>query len=402
MKLSKLLLVGALGVSSVSAFAADVTIRFTGSTAFRASTMTGIKNYYAGASDLKIVATNSSLNSANQATFRGTVGGKSVMVQCSWSGAMEGVRVVADTTNPLVSNFLTEASLASDTTAGDQNHATIATSGNVESAVADVAMGDSFQFETGYNRAPAYAKLVETPVGVIPFVWVKGKSNDAVKQAGLNKVTNISTLQAQAILGGFAPLSVFTKDQADAFTYVAVCGRDYGSGTRLDTFLESGFGRGTDPLQYTYTVTGAEITALTENADPKAGYSSGSFLRTAVGTPVAADLEYVTFAYMGISDAAGISGMTFDNVTGTFTGSAAGQVLSYNGVPYSHDAVRNGAYPFWNYQVLMHRNTLSGDKLTAVNSIKNQIINADAAVGGIKLNTMNVSRAGMGKVILPQ
>ncbi len=363
--------------------------------------MTGIRNYYAGATDLKIVATNASLNSANQATFRGTVGGKSVMVQCSWSGAMEGVRVVADTTNPLVSNFLTEASLAADTTAGDAGHANIATSGNVESAVADVAMGDSFQVETGYNRAPAYAKLVETPVGVIPFVWVKGKSNDAVKQAALNSVTNISALQAQAILSGFAPLSLFTKSQADAFTYVAVCGRDYGSGTRLDTFLESGFGRDNPPLQYTYTVTSGVITALTENADPLGGYSSGSNLRTAVGTPTAADLD-VVFSYMGISDASAVSGMTFDNVTGTFGGTAAGQVLSYNGVPYSHDAVRNGAYPFWNYQVLMHRNTLSGDKLNAVNSIKNQIINADAAVGGIKLNTMNVTRAGMGKIILPQ
>ncbi len=401
MKLSKILLAGATAaLATTTAFAADVTVRMTGSTAFRASTMTGIRNYFTGASDLKIVATNASLNSANQATFRGTVGGKVVMIQCSWSGAMDGVRVVADTTNPTQANFLTEASLSADTVAGDQNHATIATSGNAESAVPDVAMGDSTQFETGYTEAPAYQTLVETPVGVIPFVWMKGKSNDAGVQAALNRVTNITNLQAQAVLAGFCPLSTLTGNAVDKPVTAYVVGRDYGSGTRLDTFLECGFGRDAFAVQYTYTVNAGSITALTENSESTDGYSSGSFLRTAVGTSTNAALtDAAVLSYMGISDAAAVSGITFDNQTGTFGGAAATQVLPFNGVPYSHEAVRNGAYTFWNYQVLMHRASLTGDKLAAVNAIKQQIIDADAAVGGIKLDTMKVRRAASGKVI---
>lgn len=402
MNVTKALLVAATAaLATSSAFAADVTIRMTGSTAFRSSTMTGIRNLFAGASDLRIVATNASLTSANQASFKGTIGGKVVLVQCSWSGAMEGVRVVASATPVNVSNFLTEAATNLDTTAGDAGHATIATTGNVESAVADVAMGDSTQFETGYLGA-GYNQLVETPVGVIPFVWVKGKSNNPAVQTALDRISNLTALQMQGMLSGFFPLSALSGNAADGLNFAYVCGRDYGSGTRLDTFMESGFGRDNPPVQYTYsTPAGGVIATLSENTDPLLGYSSGSSLRIAVSNATDASIDGAIFSYMGINDATGVTGMTFDNENGIFGGAAASQVLTYNGVAYSHEAVRNGSYPFWNYQVLMHRTGLTGDKLATVESLKTQIINADAAVGGIKLDTMKVTRASMGKVIQP-
>lgn len=400
MKLNKLLLLGAAVVSTAAvANAADVTVRYTGSTAFRASTMTGIRSFFTGSSDLRIVANNASLNSANQATFLGTVGGKSYLVQCSWSGSLDGVKAVADSTNPTVSNFITEAAAAQDTTPGDANHAVVSLTGTVESAVADVALVDSPRAETGVFGGTYTNALVEEPVGVIPFVWVRGKSNSPSVQTALNKVTNITSLQAQGILAGFAPLSLFTNNQDDVFTYAKVVGRNFASGTRQNAFVESGFGANTAPVQYTFTVNNGEITELSENSAPEEGYSSGSNLRTAVSTPTSASEDGVVFAYMGTSDAAGIPGVTFDNSTGTYSGAAASQILTFNGVPYSHAAVQNGSYPYWNYLTHMRRASLAGDKLTAVNAIKNQIINADAAVGGLKLDSMNVSRGASGQII---
>lgn len=399
MKLSKLLLAGAFAVSAVSAYAADVTVRFTGSTAFRSSTVTAIKDWYTNnsATGLKIVYTSgSSLTGANQQGFLGTVAGKSYLIQCSWSGSSAGIESLANKSNPTVANFFTETAVNAN---GNTTGAALATSGNVQSATPDVAMGDSTQAEAG-KTGSAYLTLNKTQVGVIPFVWVRGRSNESAHQTALNQVTNITSLQARSILTGFAPISLFTKNQADVGTYVRVVGRDNGSGTRLNAFLECGFGRDTPPDQYTFTVTGGEITALDPNLTPESGYSSGSNVRTGVITPMAAGQDGVVFGYMGTADAAGIPGITFSNSTdGVFSGTPAAQILAFNGVPYSHDAVRNGSYTFWNYEYLMNRSTLAGDALTAVNAIKNIIINADAAVGGIKLSTMNVERNGSGEIV---
>lgn len=398
MKLGKLLLVGALAVQTASAFAADVTLRFTGSTAFRSSTITAIKDWYVGnsATGLKIVYSGASLTGGGQQGFLGTVGGRSYLIQCSWSGSQEGVEAVASKTPVSVSNFFTETVIAaSGTTSG----VALGTSGNVESALADVALADNSQAESGKTAVSLYNTLTSERVGVIPFVWMRGKSNNAASQAGLNKVTNITSLQARSILGGFAPLSLFTNDQVDVGTYVSVVGRNNLSGTRLNTFVEPGFGRDSAPVQYAYTITSGAITALDGYATPEDGYSSGSNVVTGVNTPVDASLTDVVFGYAGIADAAKITGVTFDNVTGTYSGAGAVQILAFNGVPYSHAAVRNGSYTFWNYEYMMRRNTLAGDALNAFNGIKTYIVNADAAVGGIKLSTMNVERNGAGQLI---
>jgi hypothetical protein len=70
--------------------------------------------------------------------------------------------------------------------------------------------------------------------------------------------------------------------------------------------------------------------------------------------------------------------------------------LTYNGVLYSLDNVKNGLYTFWCYEHLMYKKTLTGVKKTVADTLANQIDTVDAP---IKRSDMRVSREADGGLV---
>lgn len=321
--------------------------------------------------------------------------------------------------------------------------------------VADVAMGDSFQAATPF-KTPV---LASQKVGVIGFKWlinrglttgmvtkadvstvsgnaavtmadttgilvgmnVKGTgiptsahvrvlSVDSVTQVTLSSqatatspapvtltfaapapITNINAQQAQALWSsGSLSLSQFTGSAADAATRVYATGRDPDSGTRLTTFAESGIGVDSTVTQYRPTVVNGVITALTPYPQQvvngitftvgNGGESSGGTLVGYFGN--VSDVGYL-ISYVSTGDAP-----TAIN--------AGAKELTYNGVPYSLEAVKEGQYTFWCYQHVLYQQTISAAKKAIADNMADKI---KTTYSPIKLSEMNCSRTADGGVV---
>lgn len=388
----------AFALAGIASAQTATTVRITGSTAFRAATVAAVQNILNPGYTYGYIG--SSVGGANQSTFVGTtkVGNLSVIIKCSFAGSVGGVQTIAQqspvvtTASPYISesNALTAAGLV--LTAGS---ATFDSPAN-----ADIAMSDTYQSSTAFTGT-GYNSLVDTVVGVVPFVWTKGVSGDTAVAASLANVTNITPLLARAVLTGGAPLSMFTGTAADSTVYVYAMGRDEDSGTRLTAFAESGFGVFGSPLQYEATISSGTISAIAayhaqtilgiSYAAGHSGYSSGGTLATTLNTPIAAaardslNSKFALIAYFGKNDANGVNG--------------GNNNLTYNGVAYSDDNVREGKYTFWGYEHLMYRSTVAGNTKTVADQIASQIKTTDAAASGVLLSTMHVSRSTEGAVI---
>ncbi len=398
MKMIKNTLVALLAVAFAGIASAQTTIRITGSTAFRAATVTAIQNILQPGYTYGYIG--SSVTGANQSTFVGTTktSNLSVIVKCSWAGSVGGVQTIAQqspvvtTTNPYISetNALTATGLV----------LTASTAIFDSPANADISMSDSFQSSTAFSGT-GYNTLTDTIVGVVPFVWTKGSSSDTAVQAILANVTNMTPLAARAILSGGAPISLLTGNSADSSVWVYPMGRDEDSGTRLVQYAESGFGIFGSPVQFQPTISSGAIASIApwpaqtilgiSYPIGHSGSSSGGTLATYLNTPVAAaardslGAKFALVAFFGVNDANGVN--------------AGGNNLTWNGVPYSAAAVQEGRYTYWGYEHLMYRNTLTGNPKTVADQLANQIKTQDAAVSGVLLSTMNVSRVTEGAVI---
>lgn len=385
-----------LGFASI-AMAQSTTVRITGSTAFRKAAIIGIQNILQ--TGYTYGYTGSSVTGGSQAVFVGTtkIGSLPVVIKCSWAGSTGGVQTVAQQ-NPVITrtDWISETGNTL-TTAG----AVLTTPVFDAATAADVAFSDSFQ-ASSIAYGTGYTNLVDTIVGVVTFVWTKGSSADTAVQASLANLTNITPLQARLVLAAGAPLSMFTGTAADSSVYVYPMGRDEDSGTRLSELSEAEFGVFNSPIQYQPTIASGTITAIApwpatsilgfNYPAGHSGYSGGGTLATALNTPVAAtakdsfNAKFALIAYFGVNDANGVNG--------------GANNLSFNGVPYSDAAVREGKYTCWSYEHLMYRPTLTGNAKTIADQIANQIKTADAAQSGVLLSTMNVSRSVEGGVII--
>jgi hypothetical protein len=397
----KKLFVASLSLAAVTGtYAQSTTIRIIGSTAFRSAAVTGIEDILNPGYTFGYSGT-SGATKASQSVFVGTtkVGGYSVVIKCSWTGSVGGVQTLAQV-SPLITNstFLSETANTL-TTAGTSGLAS-----NYDAPVtADVSMSDSFQGSTMFTGG-SYLTLVDTKVGVVPFVWAKGSSDDTAVSPSLANVTNMTPLQAKALLGsGVLPLSLLTGTASDSTIDVLAVGRDEDSGTRLDAFAESGFGIFSLPNQYQPTIpTGSSvITGIalypvnTVNGITypigQSGYSSGGTLATTLNTPVASGTldtfnnKFALIGYFGTSDAANVNG--------------GNNNLTYNGVPYTVTNVQEGKYTFWSYEHLMYRPTLSGTQKTVADQLAQQILTADATAAGLLISSMHVSRSVEGGVV---
>jgi len=329
----------------------------------------------------------SSLLGANQAEFRGTtiVGNYPVDIKTSLLGSTGGIQALVQNLT-LNNTWFNGTNL---TTGGTANLA-----GPLESAPADVSISDSFQSSTLFTSP----LLVDKVIGATPVVAVKNAGSPAA-------LSNVTSLVAQALLGeGEIPLAQFTGNTNDESIIVAAIGRDENAGQRLIPFAETGFGIFSSPFQYQPLISGqaGPTSGTVTNIIPwpvntvlgttypvgHSGYSTGSALAAALNTPGSSNAFGGFFvSFLAVNDSLSL---TNNNGAGS---------LTYNGVPYSYQAVAEGKYTLWAYTHWFYQSGYSGNPKTVADQIANQIKTTDGAVTGVLLGDLKVGRTIEGGVV---
>lgn len=331
--LKQLFFVTAAMLALASPSFADVTVRYTGSTAFRAAAVSAIRDMFTSLTGYAYSGT--SFSGSDNHIFRGTITGitGTVTIKCSWSGSNAGIQTL---TEGLSRTFM---ATASDTPAGT---AVLTVGGNPsqpvdgESSLSDITMMDTEQSATPY-QSPT---LENEKVGVLPFVWVSGRGTPAA-------MTNMTAqLARQLYAAGFHSSSAWTGDDADApisssfvtqpaGTTVYAGGRDTGSGTRNVFLTETGIGGVSNVLQlFTQAAVGCTAngtTTLTVTAADQPGLSPNNMVGKAItGThiPAATTVTAVGATTITISNAATGSGSTTVSI-GTTIASGSTAALYY-------------------------------------------------------------------------
>jgi hypothetical protein len=410
------LTLGALALSLAQQAAADVTVRLTGSTAFRSGTHKAIVAMMGGEANCKFAhgaivgsttATQTSYEGADYTTIQGTASGISgiTTVQCSWTGSATGVKDVAQGNN--LSFVPTTALPASNGYA----NAAVAQS-PTQTATAKYAFSDVFQSSTA-TTTPA---LTDTIMAVIPFSWVANRLSTGF--------TNMTQQGARALFtNGFQPKSLFTGNAADA-DYILPVGRDIGSGTRITCLAEIKYGVNTPVQQWKITSSGsvgsgnivsAQLWPVGDgigSATPgNGGYTSGSTIRNFFGmtstasgaylgvnlidqdgNTVANDLNVTLVSWLGVSDVA----------TAVTNGAVR---LAYEGVTYdgsNKGLIYNGRYTAWGYLHCYTPGGLNTDEVQFRSNLSTQLDN-ESVIGasGLRSSQMLVSRTADGAVVGP-
>lgn len=410
MKLSPYLAAGLLAVSIAASAQAQTRIYITGSTAYRGATTAAI-NAVLGVSAPSDY-TGATPGSANAQTWKVPAGNPTTIVKTSWSGSNAGVQTVAQAGTTYLVNFLPDSASGS----GQPDPRGGGAAGTFEAAKPDIAMVDNFQSSSIFNgtltdvnnHTETYAKLTDAQVGIIPFQWVASKGFPT-QTVGSTTVPYSMTPNIAKYLYGSAvgiPLAVLTGSSSHETVGLYGSGRDTDSGTRVNTFAETGIGVFSLVNQWKPTITSGSITSITPyptvnvngfstTADGNSGESSGGTLAGYMGNnfdPAAADpfgfgqfTSAFLVGYLGVSDAA-------TAVT------AGGVALRWNGVDFSAAAVKEGSYTFWGIEHIMWQSSLAGAKLTFANNLKSAILTADPTPN-VKLSDMQVTRAKEGALI---
>ena len=439
---TKILALAAASLALGSSAFADVTVNFTGATAFRVPTLDSIKaQFVASGQPFKFshdrnAGNNQAFNGATRAIFQGTFPGVSgvTTIRTSFNGSVEGIKALID--SPAADpTYLTTAVLGSITAVVGGNNGGNGQGGASTAAAAqsDVAFSDVAVSSTAFAGNSLQPSTPEA--GVVVFTMIANEG-----AAGI--LDNMNTQNFRALFSaGFLPLSFFTGNALNT-DYVFATGRNDGSGTRTAYLAETGYGIANAVNQYLVgRSTGGAINAIYRvpaggtsvglaavtppltlssgnastiwglNQDGNGGYSSGSTLRDDMGR---------TSTSVNVYDADGselVTGANVHLVTWLSLGDAspartAGAViLGYNGVKLADFAstgtlsvadtakVTQGAYTAWSFQQMYRRNDITtGDKVTVYNNIKNNLV---LGTTGIAEPSMNVGRSVDGGVVTP-
>jgi hypothetical protein len=374
MKSFKYISASLLALSLVGAASAQTVIRVTGSTAYRNATeqciQVALKSGYIWGGIGKTVGGTQLIYSGNLASNN-----DAVIVLTAFTGSEGGVYNLTHATPPSNATYVNQTStvLSALTNAGTVLATTTPATDNTS---ADISLADTFQSSSAY-KTPA---LVDTQVGVVPFLWVAATTNDA----GISNMTN---QLAKIALNNQATLALWTGDHSagNEATPVYVIGRDEDSGTRLNTFAESTFGIFSGPTQYAPVGTAGSYTGIqpypanTVNfvsyPAGHSGYSTGGSVATVIEDPTITNSSEI-IGYIGTSDA--FSGLA------PASGSPTLAPLSWNGIVfgtaatggsygtvYNESVIQNGSYTFWSYEHLFVR---SGTLSTDVAAFKTAIV----------------------------
>ncbi len=373
MKLSKTLLASAVALfAAASVSYADLVINITGATAFRAAAHTSIYAALGGAGNVSYAFSKDdgtaavNIATADRSIFVGTVASLgTVTVRCSWSGSTAGIASVVNATTVQVPLTTTPLATGNADLEGGVNGIS-----GFEAVVPKFSFSDVAQ---AASNTPTPA-LNGTQVGVVPFMFLA--QNGA--PVGFTNMTD--QLMASLYSTGSTPLSMFTGSVADEGVLVLPTGRNTGSGTRVTILAETGYGFTNPVSQFQPTIVSDEVTAL--GIPGNNGYGSNSGVRIVLESTMSEDFEgaFLFAGYLTISDALQAIG----------NGSSE---LTYNGVAYSEENVKNGSYSLWGYQWLYNADGLTGDETTFRNTFV-ATIPANLGTAGIPIPEMKVTRSG--------
>ena len=351
MKLKNSLLLAAATFFAASSANSQTVIDITGSTAGRSAVHNAIRTVL---SNETFAYNGSSFNGASKVIFKGDISGTPVIIRTSWSGSAAGVRDVAQNNSSVWFPVTTiDTNNLNNTAVSMANN-----SANTVQDTAEIAYSDVFQSSTIYGSPT----LNDDKAGIIPFKFYASADAPAT-------LTNISSLQARSLFGaGYIPLAIFTGNASDQASYIFATGRDPESGTRITGMAEIGYGVFGAVQHYQPTITSG-------------GYTSGSFVKTAV--------EANGF----------VNGLGMISFTGSSDWSVIAKELSYNGISYSADNVKQGKYTFWGYLHQMRHSSLSGIPLSFYNSLLTAA-RADTS-WLVKTTEMSVERSNDGGLINP-
>jgi len=401
----------ALLAMGASANATTETIYITGSTAFRAATIEGIRTVLGGGTASSAPAptaqSNATLDSANAINWIGvTYNSHTVNIKVSFYGSVGGVQSVDQ---GIKWPFFADSVTGTNTTtfvppvySNTNPNSSIYTDFQVPTA----ALSDTYQSTTPYNAT----SLNDTPVGIVPFQWVA--SYGAPTGLSLN-----NHLVNSIFSGGSASLATATGNySADHGTFLFAAGRDADSGTRAVALAEAGYGASTPVAQYTPVTSGTAVTGHAYSAAATinntlhgvgdGGFNSGGNLAKALRYSTSAIGGYYV-TYLGKSDAS-------TALTSAGAGNGAGNAVpvAWNGASYfssgsfTDAAITSGQYTFWSTEHILTQ-TLGGSTQAAVfiPALATAIAGTSAGTGtvsysGINLLAMTVSRTGDGGYVL--
>lgn len=389
MKMNKLVVAGALSLGIASMAHAQNRVYLTGSTAFRPALYDALRNVFDASPAVQIAAYKCSASgtidphTAGQMEFKGNIGGAAYIIKCSWSGSEAGIQDLAkNTTEPFIDDIGVNGVQAINSTA---------TASQTDSHTVDLAMADTSQT---VSKTPTPALTGQT-VGIVPFVWVKNAQGHPYVSGtypDYDRLVNVTHPQLRIALTGGAQLALFTGNPSDAGKYVYVSGRDNGSGTRVNTFCDTGYGVFTLPQQIIITGANGNPTIQGGNTTTT-GQSSGGTLATTMSfsgsatavDPISGNTGWYAIAYLGLYDA--------DVALAPGTGDCI--ALTLNGVAESTAAVTQGQYSFWgNEHIYQNANPISAAASTVYTSLTSGG-KINAAVDGtheIALSAMQASK----------
>jgi hypothetical protein len=361
-----ILLAGALGLCVASMASAAQYVYMTGSTAARAAFYTAIIDGATvfDAAPTVITQGSSGASGASYMNFVGTLGGVATILKCHWSGSEGGI---ADLAGSGTEQFLDDSAVSSLSSS---------TPGPFVTSTIDLAAADN---DKAYSRNPG-AAITGTKVCIIAFKWEKEKGSAA-------SLTNVTDQSLRIALAGGAKLAQFSGNPADT-NWVYISGRNNQSGTRVNSFGDTGYGIFTAPYQLEVAANGSMIAQADGNVLEDVGYSGGGSVATQMGYDLsqssAVDIAngngaqpYSVIGYLGIADATTAEGL-------------GATPLTYNGVAYSVAAVQQGQYNFWGNEYTYHKNTVSSQALTVYNKLV-----ASTGVSGHADGVLTISLSSM-------
>lgn len=375
MNMKSFLIIGAVAMATVASSYADLTVKMTGSTAFRSALHASIRAALgAGYKASYASADSSGKDSAAIATFQNTISGYGVVtVQCHWLGSGDGCDAACTTGK--TTTFIPTGSLpvsggnyltASPTT--ESGVATVGLSDIYASSASAAATGGNVHVLRGYSDTACD----DAQVGVIQFQFVVNKKGHDLG------ISNITAQQARTLFGN--GIIVGTGFGVGS-NYVYLTGRNADSGTRATVVAETGYGLSDKVNQYVWN--GSSLVAASPADSGDSAANTAAWLNN---TAITSSL----IGYLGNADAA------------TAIAGGNGTILTYNGVANTDANIENGVYTLWSYEHLM---TQTGARTNNVNKFGDFLdllttkIPANLGTAGIPLTSMTASRAGDGALV---
>ena len=431
MKMFKTLATGAALLSIASMANAGTIFHITGSTAFRAATITAIQFEINGSATITpTAADNATATSANNLLWTGSNGTLgNYTIKASFNGSGAGTQLVA---GALAIPFLDGTNTGWPTTIAG----TPTTANSTDVVVPDVAMSDVFQSTSGFLGnvptdlplgtgtvpvAHTYSHLTDNQVAIVTFKPMASKTFPQGTAAGLVDDTGSFNVSSYSMTtqnfratwsNGSTLLSLYTGNNSDENSVVWATGRNQDSGTRLTYLSETTFGVNNFVNQYYPTYTSGTVTAVNQYSIQtingistqqlgNSGESSGGTVRGYLQQPFASDLAslggngyFVTV--LGTSDSLSVNTSAIE--------------LPYNGTYYSNTAVEEGTYTMWGYEHMFYLPGLSNsgadtNALSFANSVKSHftgVAESGLSHAGLPLGVMNVSRSNDGLTVTSQ